>query len=137
MITLSFLKFLEDNGFGAIDKDLFWQKIGLETNGVYIVSIGQPATRFTRRAQRYELYSRAKTDFEALRKLEAIANFLNSFEAYGTCSLPAVPKYEINDSYRNVTILPVSTPTRVGKDQNDQMVWSVSGTIIYQQKEKL
>lgn len=129
MITLSFLKFLEDNGFGAIDKDLFWQKIGLGRNGVYIVSIGQASSRFTRRAQRYELYSRAKTDFEALRKLEEITNFLN--KAYTVCSLPAVPEFDINDSYRNVTILPVSTPTRVGRDENDQMVWSVSGTIIY------
>ena len=131
MITLSLLKFLENNGFGKIDENLFWQKVGLGKNGVYIVSIGQSSSRVRRRVQRYELYSRAETDLKALRQLEKIADFLNRFSTYEVCELPAVPKYGIENSYRNITISPVSTPTRVGEDKNGRIIWSVSGTIIY------
>lgn len=131
MITLSLLKFLENNGFGKIDKDLFWQKLGLGKDGIYIVSIGQTSSKFRRRVQRYELYSRAETDLKALQQLELVADFLNKFETYDACELPAVPKYGIDNSYRNITISPVSTPTRVGEDQKGRIIWSVSGTISY------
>ena len=131
MITLSLLKFLENNGFGKIDKDLFWQKLGLGKDGIYIVSIGQASSKFRRRIQRYELYSRAETDLKALKQLEDVANFLSKLETYGTCELPAVPKYGIENSYRNITISPVSTPKRVGEDQKGRIIWSVSGTISY------
>lgn len=131
MITLSLLKFLENNGFGKIDKDLFWQKLGLGKDGIYIVSIGQASSKFRRRVQRYELYSRAETDLKALKQLEAVADFLSQVETYDTCELPAVPKYGIENSYRNITISPVSTPTRVGEDTKGRIIWSVSGTISY------
>lgn len=128
MITLSLLQFIEDNGLGTIDSDLFWQNIGIDADGVYIVNIGQSQPRGTRRVQRYELYARDKSKLEGLRKLEAIIELINN--SYGVCELPAVPDYEVN-SYHNVTLLPLSTPTRVGEDTNGRIIWSTSGEIIY------
>ena len=128
MITLALLKFLEDNGLGTIDTDLFWQNIGLDSEGVYIVNIGQAQQRGTRRAQRYELYARSKSKLDGLKKLEAIIDFING--SYQVCSLPAVAKYGVN-RFDNITLLPLSTPTRVGEDTNGRIIWSTSGTIIY------
>lgn len=129
MITLALLKFLENNGFGKIDKDLFWQKLDLGNEGIYIVSIGAESTRFTRKVQRYEIYSRANNDFDALTKLEKIADFLNN--SYGVCELPAVPEFGIKNSHHNITINPLSSPTRVGIDENNRAIWSVTGRISY------
>lgn len=128
MITLALLKLLEDNNLGEIDKDLFWQNIGLDSDGVYIVNVGQAQPRGTRRVQRYELYSRSKSKLEGLQKLEAIIDFING--SYQLCSLPAVKEYGVN-SFDNITLLPLSTPTRVGEDINGRIVWSTSGNIIY------
>lgn len=128
MITLSLLKLLENADLGAIDVDLFWQKIGLNKVGVYIADIGQAQTRGTRRVQRYELYSRGVSDVEGRQRLDAIVEFLN--DSYDVCELPAVPPIT-NDSYENVTIMPLSTPTSVGEDSTGRIIWSVSGELIY------
>ena len=58
MIVLSLLKFLEDNGLGKIDQDLFWEKIGLGKNGIYIASVGASQDRGMRNRQDYIFYSR-------------------------------------------------------------------------------
>lgn len=128
MITLALLQFLEDNGLGKIDEDLFWQNIGLDDEGVYITNIGQVQTRGTRRVQRYELYSRHSSKLEGLRKLEAIIDLINA--SYAVCDLPAVPTYNL-DSHHNITLLPLGTPTRVGEDANGRIVWSATGEITY------
>ena len=39
MITIALLKFLEDNHIGTIDVDMFWQNIGLDAEGLYIVKM--------------------------------------------------------------------------------------------------
>ena len=128
MITLSLLKFIENNGLGTIDTDLFWQNIGIDSEGVYIVNIGQDQSRGTRRVQRYELYSRNSSKLEGLAKLEAIIDLINN--SYNVCDLPEIEEYEVN-SYHNITLLPLSTPTRVGEDENGRVIWSTSGEIIY------
>lgn len=128
MITLSLLKYIEDNGLGTIDTDLFWQNIGIDSEGVYIVNIGQAQARGTRRVQRYELYSRNSSKLEGLAKLEAIIELINN--SYNVCDLPGIEEYGTN-SYHNITLLPLSTPTRVGEDENGRVIWSTSGEIIY------
>ena len=51
MIVWSLLKFLEDNNLGKIDQDLFWEKIGLGKNGIYIASVGASQDRGMRNRQ--------------------------------------------------------------------------------------
>lgn len=129
MITLSLLQFLQDNGFGVIDQNLFWQKLSLGEIGVYIVDLGQDTGRTGRKQQRYELYSRGVNDVEGLERLNRILDFLNS--SYNECNLPACPIVESSTSYSNVTIMPLSSPTNIGEDGNGRIIWSASGTLIY------
>lgn len=128
MITLSLLKFLEDNNLGTIDVDLFWQKLSLGKVGIYITDIGSAQARGARRSQRYEIYARGTSDPDGLARLNRVIEFLNN--SYDTCSLPPVPPVT-TDSYKNVTIMPLSTPTSVGEDANGRIIWSASGELIY------
>ena len=128
MIVLSLLKFLEDNNLGKIDQDLFWEKIGLGKNGVYIASVGASQDRGMRNRQDYIVYSRGKTDIESYQNLEKIRKFLNN--SYDICTLPSVPPV-FSREYHNVTIMPPSSITNVGLDTNGRMVWSFTGTIYY------
>ena len=129
MITLSLLQYLEDNGFGVVDKDLFWQKLSLGKKGVYVLDLGQPQTRGMRRTQRFELYSRGTNDIDGYEKLVSIVNHLN--EHYGDiCYLPKASVYPKSVAYDNVTIKPLATPTNAG-EENGRIIWSSIGEINY------
>ncbi len=128
MITLSLLKYLEDNGFGQIDNDLFFEKLALDKIGVYISNIGNAQERGMRRTQSYELYSRGKNDVDGYKRLNKIVNFLNG--SYGACQLPAVPPVT-DEGFVNVTIMPLSTISSVGVDANGRVIYSATGTIIF------
>ena len=128
MITIALLQFLEDNHIGTIDTDMFWQNIGLDAEGLYIVNIGQAQNRGSRRVQRYEIYVRNKSKLAGLKLLESVIELINN--SYDVCSLPAVPSAEV-PAYNNITLMPLSTPTRVGEDANGRIIWSTSGNIIY------
>lgn len=128
MITIALLQFLEDHGIGTIDTDLFWQDIGLDKDGLYITNIGQAQERGSRRVQRYELYARGKNHLESLKLLESAIELINN--SYNECALPGVAKYNV-PSYTNITLMPTTTPTRVGKDTNGRIIWSAAGNIIY------
>lgn len=130
MITLSLLQYLSDNGFGTIDRDLFWQKLSLNRKGVFVLDLGQPQDRGMRRTQRYELYSRGTNDIDGYEKLVQIIDFLNAH--YGdACTLPKASVYANSKSYENVTIMPLSTPTNVGEDANGRIIWSTTGELKY------
>ena len=128
MITLSLLKYLEDNGFGVIDESLFWQKLGLDKVGIYISDVGSTHNRGELRSTTYELYSRGTSDVQGYEQLEAIVNFLAS--SYGTCELPAVPPVT-QEGYSNVTIMPPSTITNAGEDEQGRIVYNATGRIYY------
>lgn len=129
MITLSLLQYLEDNGYGTIDTDLFWQKLSLGKKGVYIVSIGQPQSRNGLRVQRYQLYSRGTTDVNGYERLANIVDFLNS--SYNVCILPKADVLPNSQAYENVTIMPISTPTNIGEDTKGRIIWSATGELRY------
>lgn len=129
MITLNLLKLLENNGFGTIDRDLFWQKMTLGKNGVYIASIGNPTNRGSRSMQSFELYSRGTTDVAGYRQLKDIVDFLNA--SYSVCELPSVSinGTEIAEKVENITIMPCSTISNGGLDDNGRIIWTATGTI--------
>ena len=130
MITIALLQFLENNNIGEIDKTLFWQNLDMDVDSpvLYIVNIGQAQTRGTRRVQRYEIYTRAKSKLASLQLLESVIELINN--SYSVCELPAVEQYDV-PAYGNITLMPLSTPTRVGEDANGRIIWSTSGNIIY------
>lgn len=130
MISLQLLKYLENNGFGTIDQDLFWEKETLNKAGIFIVSNSEHTPRGRRNIQRFTLYSREKNDVLGYQKLETVRNFLSTLTTYNNCTLPAVPPIVASEQ-NNVTIMPMSTINNVGRDENGRLVWSCDGYIYY------
>lgn len=138
MITLSFLKLLEQEDFGTIDVDLFYQKLTLDKKGIYIADIGDPVAKGSRDTQSYELYARGKTDIDGSYKLSQIRKFLlNNYS--NICELPSVSvKIEGQNvtipAYTNVELSKPTTITNVGLDAQNRIIYSMAGTIIYKEK---
>lgn len=130
MIALHILKLLEDNGFGTIDTDLFFEKLTLDKKGLYITSRGSPLTRLTRKIQAFDIYSRALNDVDGSKKLEELLEFLN--ESYGqVCDLPIVPPISLTQ-YKNVAIEPTSGIENAGLDANNRIIYVISGQVRYE-----
>lgn len=131
MVTLSLLKLLENNGFGRIDENLFWEKMGLGENGLYISDIGGSNNRGARRTVTYQIYCRGSSDVDGYQRVQAVADFLTRSEAI--CNLPAVPP--ITDyGYGGVTLLPTSSISAVGTDISGRMIYSITGQLYYREK---
>lgn len=129
MVTLHLLQRLADDGFGTIDETLFWEKLPLNKHGVAIFSRGGPTERGrNRQAQNFDLYSRGTSDLRGADQLEKILEFMS--ENYIQCDLPIVPD-KSNKIYRKVQITPISNVENLGLDDNDRVVFSLSGQIIY------
>lgn len=130
--TLSLMKFLSQNGFGTMSKDLFWEKLELSANGVYITSNGQAQELHARRVQAFTLYSRGDTDISGYSKLENIIEFLNTSDSI--CTLPSVRDKAsgiVAESIGNVYIRPLTTITNSGKDSEGKTIWIATGQIEY------
>ncbi len=136
MITLSILKLLENEGFGTIDTDLFWEDAPLDSqgnpkNGVWIVPRGSTYGRFIK-TQAFDIYSRNANKVTSSKKLEDILEYLQ--EAYGeVCELPTVPPYSTT-RYYDVQIVPTSSVENVGADDQDKIVRVISGQINYKKE---
>lgn len=128
MITLSLLKYLENNGFGEIDRNLFWQKLSLDKKGIYITDLGADNPRGERKSLLYELYSRGSSDTQGYKQLQEVVDFLNN--SFEVCELPAVPPVT-QSGYDNVVIMPLSSIASVGEDANGRIIYSVTGRIYY------
>lgn len=129
MITLHLLQLLQDDGFGTIDTDLFWEKLPLKKNGVAIFSRGGELARGRNWAtQGFDLYCRGSSDLKGAEKLEEIWQFM--VENYAVCDLPAVPE-KSDRIYEQVRIIPVSNIENLGLDEGDRVMFRLSANIIY------
>lgn len=145
MITLSFLKLLENESFGIISMvgnedgaNLFYQKLTLDKIGIYISDIGNPSAKGSRDTQSYELLARGATDLDGKYKLSQIRKFILN-NTSSICELPAVSvKIEGQNvdipAYTNVELLKPSTITNVGLDAQNRIIYSMTGTIIFKEK---
>ena len=131
MITLSLLKFIENNGLGVIDQNLFWQKLTLDKVGIYIADIGQTKERGGRNVVQFELYSRGSDDVDGYKRLQAILDLLNN--NYVVCNLPSVQNGSqvITEGFSNVTIMPPSSISNYGLDSQGRIIYSATGTLYY------
>lgn len=131
MITLSLLKFIENNGLGVIDQDLFWQKLTLDKVGIYIADIGQTKERGGRNIVQFELYSRGENDVDGYKRLQAVLDLLNN--NYVACALPSVQNgsQTIAEGFSNVTIMPPSSISNYGLDSQGRIIYSATGTLYY------
>ena len=139
MITLHIAKLLEDEGFGIIDQDLFWEEMPLDSNGnardgIWIVTRGSELSRNGTRTQDFDIYSRSSNKITGSKKLEDILEYIS--ESYDDiCELPTVPPYSLT-LYYDVRITPVSGIENVGSDEQDKVVRVISGEVKYNiQKE--
>lgn len=134
MITLHLVQLLEDEGFGTIDTNLFWEEAPLNANsnakeGVWVVTRGAPVSRTNLNIQAFDIYARFANKITTAQKLESILEYLQ--EAYDTvCELPEVPPYS-SALYTNVRIVPTSGVENVGSDEQDKIVKVISGEIRY------
>lgn len=131
MITLSLLKFIENNGLGVIDQNLFWQKLTLDKVGIYIADIGQTKERGGRNVVQFELYSRGNSDVDGYKRLQAVLDLLNN--NYVVCNLPSVQNGSqvITEGFSNVTIMPPSSISNYGLDSQGRIIYSATGTLYY------
>lgn len=130
--TLSLLKLLSQNNFGKIDQTLFWEKLGIDKDGIYISSIGEAQDLHGRRSQSYQLMSRASNDMEAYEKLAQVVEFINN--SYSVCELPKVQSKSgktLAEAIGNVSLMKVSTISNGGLDSNSRVVWTATGRIEY------
>lgn len=129
MVTLHILQLLQDNGFGTIDTDLFWEKLPLNKAGVAIYSRGGAVTYGKRKiGQNFDLYSRGTSDLRGADKLEKIQEFFA--EEYTVCTLPTTAKSL--KEYKKCRIVPTSTVQNQGIDENDRVIFVTSAQIIYE-----
>lgn len=134
MVSLHIAKLLEDEGFGTLDTDIFWEEAPLDSKGnpkegVWVVTRGSEVTRLKTGVQNFDIYARYKNKVQTSQKLESILEFLK--EAYGTvCELPIVPPHSTT-VYKDVVIEPVSGIENVGSDEQDKIVKVISGVIRY------
>lgn len=133
MVTLHVAKWLEQQGFGTIDSDIFWEEIpiadGKAAQGLWVVSRGAPLNRFNSYTQQFDVYSRYQNKITGSVKLEQILEKIK--EVYGdVCTLPEVPPYSYNQ-YVNVRLRPVSGIENVGTDDQDMIVRVISAEVQY------
>lgn len=134
MITLSLAKHLEDEGFGVIDTDIFYQKLTLDKKGIYIADVGESVGRHSRDSQGYEILSRGTSDVDGYKRLQEIRKYLIS-NYQDICELPAVPPIS-TESYTNVHLTKPSSITNVGLDAQNRVIYSITGSILYKEKEQ-
>jgi hypothetical protein len=134
MISLHIAKWLEDEGFGTIDQDIFWEEVPLDPNGkpydgIWVVTRGSALNRFNTTTQQFDIYSRYANKITGSLKLEQILEKI--MEAYGdVCTLPTVPPYSLTN-YGNVRLRPVSGIENVGSDAQDKIVRVISAEVQY------
>ena len=138
MITLHILKLLENNGFGTIDTDLFFETVpldakGIPKQGVWIVTRGTSINRVDIGSQNFDIYSRYTNKTTGHAMLENILSFLQ--DSFGNvCELPTVPPISYNEYY-DVMIVPTSGVENVGTDDQNKVVRVISGNVKYKKKE--
>ena len=124
VFSLSLLKYLENNEFGEIDKDLFWNKLTLDRKGVYISDIGGNQSRGVRPTYSFELYSRGKDDLDGYERLARISEFLSN-KLGVSISLPETGYTE--EGFDCVVFESISTPTFVERDTQGRMIYAITG----------
>lgn len=128
MLTLHILKFLEDEDFGTIAVDLFWEDFPLNKNGVAIYSRAGTMYRGRKAVQAFDLYSRAESAPQAADKLEKIWEMF--VDNYVVCDLPVVPNVS-EKLYTSVRFVPIANIENLGKDETDRLLFRLSMEAIY------
>lgn len=134
MINLHVLKLLEEEGYGTIDTDLFFEEVPLDSTGkpkqgLWIVPRASQVTPRNVRVQQFDIYSRYTNKLTGSKKLEDILDYFEQNSAK-PCVLPEVPPYSATN-YTNIRIIPLSSIENVGTDENGKIVRVIAAEIRY------
>lgn len=133
MVTLHLLKYLEDNGFGDIDKDLFLEMLPYDKDGIAIYSRGgERVYGRGHSVQNFDIYCAYKSTTVGYDKLEKIALFLSD-DYDNLCMLPIIPGVSERE-YKNARIVTIDNIENIGSDDNKRIVFRLSATIIYERE---
>lgn len=142
MISLSFMQYLQDQGFGTIDDTIFYGELPLDMDRyvdnksvMAVVDGGGPLTKkSTRCSQTVELWGRSCNGnwLEIPRLFERI---ISHFKEVCICTLP------VNTSgccpsdieYEFAIVLPRGNIQNLGTDSERNMLYSISFEILYHQ----
>lgn len=137
-VTLHVAQLFQNNGLGTVaitgnesGSLIFWEKMPLGKNGVFLMSNGDPLDRGLVKSLSFDIYSRGTNDLDGYNRLKAIADFIGRERI--VCDLPTVPNVS-NVQYTNCTISPTFNITNQGLDANDRVIWNASFKIIYKEK---
>lgn len=130
MVTLHLLQYLQHNGFGTRDQNLFFEKLPLDAVGVAIYSRGGEKTYGRRSAlQRFDLYSRGSDDMTGMNILDNISTFFaDNYD--DLCTLPTIPGLS-NRQYTKARITTIGNIENLGLDENDRVIYRLGCEIIY------
>ena len=128
MITLHIAKLLEQEGFGTLDQDIHWEKLPIDTTGIFVISRGGTSFINNRAVQSFDIYSREVNDLLGADKLEKIWEFVT--EDGVICDLPIVPNVS-HKQYQRVRIIPQSALENIGEDESGRKIWRWSYTVNY------
>lgn len=131
MVTLHLLQYLQENGFGTLNTDLFFEVLPLDKTGVAIFSRGGERAYGRRTSsQRFDLYCRGSDNMTGYDKLEKIATFFSDSYA-DLCELPTVP--DISErQYGKARINVIDNIENMGLDANDRVIYRLGAQIVYQ-----
>lgn len=134
MITLHILQLLQDEGFGTIDTDMFWEEMpvdqtGGNIDGLWIISRGDPIARGRRTSQTFDIYTRYKNKITGSLQLHNILKYFN--ENYVQCTLPSTEGSDL--VFEDVTIEPSANIENAGIDDNGKVIRVISGQVIYRE----
>lgn len=134
MILLSVLKKLEQDGVGTIDVDLFYEMAAVDADGkpkpgMWIVARGNQVSRLDVGIQSFDIFTRYSDKLLGSQKAQQILEKLQDYFGQ-VCDLDAVPPYTTQE-YKRVRIIPTTGIDSIGADDQDRMVYAVSGEVRY------
>lgn len=129
MITLHLLQYLEDNGFGTINTDLFENLIPNNKIGVSVVAFGGN-TNVGRRSCSItlDIYCRGEDNIKGYDKLDRIRLH---FTDNDICSLPTIPDIS-NIEYKKVRLTEIGNVETLPPDENNRNIYRLSIQINYE-----
>lgn len=134
MILHSMLKQLEIDGFGTVAEDLqpgtlpIDAETGKPRNGIALALRGLPVSYLWVEKQAMDFYVRDQPLTAAQKAKELLQYLKDSYS--DICNLPDCPPYA-TETYRNVTLQPVSSIEWVGDDDNGGTTYVVSSEISF------
>lgn len=129
MITLHLLQYLEDNGFGTINTDLFENLIPNDKTGVSVTSLGGN-TNVGRRScsVRIDFYCRGKNNLKGYDLLDRIRLHFTDNEI---CTLPTIANVS-NIEYKKVRFTEIGNVETLPPDENNRNLYRLSIQINYE-----